>query len=83
MFPKIVNGSFAAIHNDSDIFNECSKNIGPIKFEDHENDGMNILQNLYEYLLFSSHDQAARILLLEYHRNDLFEIRDISIGMFQ
>lgn len=42
MFPKIVDGSFAAICNESDIFNECCKNIGQIKFEDYENDGMDI-----------------------------------------
>ncbi|XP_051158374.1 histidine decarboxylase [Leptopilina boulardi] len=40
MFPKIVDGSFAAICNESDIFNECCKNIGQIKFEDYENDAL-------------------------------------------
>ncbi|XP_033209261.1 histidine decarboxylase isoform X2 [Belonocnema kinseyi] len=37
MSPKIVNGSFAAIHDESDIFNECVKNIGRLRLEAHDN----------------------------------------------
>lgn len=51
MFPKIVDGSFAAIFNESDIFHECSTNVGQMKFEDYENDGMNNLIFIHFYII--------------------------------
>ncbi|XP_034947641.1 histidine decarboxylase isoform X2 [Chelonus insularis] len=40
MSPKIVNGSFAAIYDTADVFNECMKAFGQIRLEAHDSPAM-------------------------------------------
>ena len=47
MSPKIVNGSFAAIYDETDIFNECMKNIGKIRLEAHDSPGIRVCFKFY------------------------------------
>ena len=42
MSPKIVNGSFAAIYDETSIFNECMKNMQQIRLEARDSSGIEI-----------------------------------------
>jgi len=39
MSPKIVNGSFAAIYDTADVFEECMKTFGKIHLEAKDSPG--------------------------------------------
>ena len=39
MSPKIVNGSFAAIYDAADVFNECMKTFGQLRLEARDSPG--------------------------------------------
>lgn len=39
MSPKIVNGSFAAIYDTADVFEECMKTFGKINIEAKDSPG--------------------------------------------
>lgn len=39
MSPKIVNGSFAAIYDTADVFEECMKTFGKIHLEARDSPG--------------------------------------------
>lgn len=39
MSPKIVNGSFAAIYDTADVFEECTKAFGQLRLEARDSPG--------------------------------------------
>lgn len=43
MSPKIVNGSFAAIYDTADVFEECMKTFGKIHLEARDSPGKYLL----------------------------------------
>lgn len=53
MSPKIVNGSFAAIYDATDVFEECMKNFGELRVEakDSPGDRFSILLRIFDFLL--------------------------------
>lgn len=42
MSPKIVNGSFAAIYDTADVFNDCMKAFGQLRLEPRDSPGKRI-----------------------------------------
>lgn len=59
MSPKIVNGSFAAIYDTADVFNDCMKTFGQLRLEPRDSPGKCIrkinnmrFQIYFNYLLF-------------------------------
>ncbi|KAF7384769.1 hypothetical protein HZH68_014381 [Vespula germanica] len=50
MSPKIVNGSFAAIYDATDVFEECMKNFGQLRVEakDSPGDRFSILSKIFD-----------------------------------
>lgn len=40
MSPKIVNGSFAAIYDTSNVFNKCMKTFGQLRLDSQNSPGM-------------------------------------------
>lgn len=46
MSPKIVNGSFAAIYDTADVFEECTKAFGQLRLEARDSPGINKIQPL-------------------------------------
>lgn len=51
MSPKIVNGSFAAIYDAADVFNECMKTFGRLRLEARDSPGTRLCFS-HEYLFF-------------------------------
>lgn len=54
MSPKIVNGSFAAIYDATDVFEECMKNFGQLRVEakDSPGDRFSILLKIFDFLTY-------------------------------